>query len=125
MRKLLVENENAKIEFDEKIVYAVWKQTNVCIERAKESVHTRVTATEGKVYPLLADTRAIKNISKEAREYLGSKSGSEGVSQAAILVKSSVGSVIANFFLQINKPLVPTKLFTSEEAAIKWLTKVD
>jgi hypothetical protein len=39
----------------------------------------------------------------------------------AILIDSSVSRVVGNFFLGINKPAVPTKLFTNEKEAVKWL----
>lgn len=39
----------------------------------------------------------------------------------AFLVKSLPVRLIANFFINVTKPKVNTRLFTDEESAIKWL----
>ena len=52
---------------------------------------------------------------------MASEEGCEGVVAAAILIDSSIGSMIGNFFIRISKPLRPTKIFTDEVLAMKWL----
>ena len=48
----------------------------------------------------------------------------EGVIKAlAYLVNNSVSKTAANFFIKINKPPFPFKLFTDEKEAITWLKK--
>jgi hypothetical protein len=50
--------------------------------------------------------------------------GPEGlkVSQAvALLMGSPVSRVLGNLYLGLNKPPIPTRLFTSEEEAKVWL----
>jgi hypothetical protein len=39
----------------------------------------------------------------------------------AFLVKSLAVRLVANFFINVNRPKVNTKLFTDEDAAVKWL----
>ena len=39
----------------------------------------------------------------------------------AIIVDSPVSRLIGSFFLGLNKPPFPTKLFTSEADAVEWL----
>jgi hypothetical protein len=42
----------------------------------------------------------------------------------AFLVQSTAVRLVANFFIIVTKPLVPTKLFTDENLAIAWLQKM-
>jgi hypothetical protein len=42
-------------------------------------------------------------------------------SACALLVGSAVSKVLANFFMGLNKPKKPTRMFTSQDEAIHWL----
>lgn len=72
-------------------------------------------------FPLLIDSRGIKSISREARAHFTTNGRKTNTMAFAILIDSSVSRVVGNFFLGINKPAVPTKLFTNEKEAVKWL----
>jgi hypothetical protein len=39
----------------------------------------------------------------------------------ALLVGSPMSRAIGNFFIGLNKPLIPTRLFVSEPEALAWL----
>ncbi len=54
---------------------------------------------------------------------MASEEGCEGVVVAAVLLDSAIGSIIINFFIRVSKPLRPTKIFTNEEEAKKWLSQ--
>jgi hypothetical protein len=43
------------------------------------------------------------------------------VAGTAIIVDSKVSSYFANLYLKFSQPKVPTRLFTLEEDAVKWL----
>jgi len=43
------------------------------------------------------------------------------VAGTAIIVDSKVSSYFANLYLKFSQPKVPTRLFTREEDALKWL----
>jgi hypothetical protein len=43
------------------------------------------------------------------------------VSASAILVSSPMLKMMANFFILVNKPKNPTRMFTSKESAVEWL----
>ena len=68
--------------------------------------------------PMLVDIRAVDGVEREVRVYYSSV---EVATARALLVGSLVGQVIANFFISLNKPTVPTRLFTSEAEAVAWL----
>ncbi len=79
---------------------------------AKLSNHTRL--------PLLVDMRKIKGISGEARNYY---TKADNISALALWVDSPLSMLIGNFFIGLNKTIIPTKIFTKESNAMKWLKK--
>lgn len=123
MRKALIDNITVTIHLNDGIVIAIWKNTSIDLNIAKQAVQERVACTNNKPYPVISNIKAIKNISKEARDFLATEAGCEGIIAAAILIDSDLGSMIGNFWIKINKPLRPTKLFTDEESAKKWLAQ--
>lgn len=74
-----------------------------------------------KQYPTIIDTRQSKGITREAREYAAGEEPLKFCTALAILIGSPLNRMVGNFFLRINKPSYPTKLFTSETKALKWL----
>jgi hypothetical protein len=75
--------------------------------------------TFGKRVPVLADIRKVKSMTREARKHYGRVT--DMVSAIALLVASPATQVIATFFLGLNRPDVPTRMFTDEDAALTWL----
>ncbi len=71
--------------------------------------------------PRFVDISKIESVTKEAREYYASEDASRKTSAMALLVGSPVSKVIGNFYLGIDKPPYPIKLFITEEKAIQWL----
>ena len=44
------------------------------------------------------------------------------VSAFVVLIDSPISRMLSNFFLRVNKPSYPARLFTSEDKTIEWLT---
>ncbi len=78
--------------------------------------------TQGKLIPylFLADDGVI--VTKEARENSIELEEKTPRSASAIVVTSLAYKLIANFYLQFNKPKKPYKVFSTKEAAIEWLS---
>lgn len=87
---------------------------------AVASCNERIKFADGKSYPCLFDITAIKKVTREARVYLANE-GDELVSASAILVNSAITKMIGNFFIDVDKPRSPTRLFTDKQEALKWL----
>jgi hypothetical protein len=115
MKKLLFENNDVKIELDNSIIITTWKISFADLEMAHKAVALRLKYCNSISYPLLSDIKLIKSSTKAARDFLASKKGAEGVTAAAILIDSVIGSMMGNFFIRINKPIVPTKLFMKKK----------
>jgi hypothetical protein len=91
---------------------------NTLVE-AKKVVRSLSILGGGKRRPLLVDYRGMRSMDRDARAYFAGPSAAAVVSATAILVDSSLEKAIGNLF--INKPLVPTRLFTSDSQAMAWL----
>jgi hypothetical protein len=68
--------------------------------------------------PLLVDMTGTAVLTREARQTFARKCSA---SRIALLGKSAVDRVIANFALGVSAVPVPTRFFTSEPAALAWL----
>lgn len=55
------------------------------------------------------------------RVYYAGPATAEIFTAAALPVESMLSRAIANFFLGLNKPLIPTRLFNDEAEAVAWL----
>ncbi|HWY37659.1 MAG TPA: STAS/SEC14 domain-containing protein [Bacteroidia bacterium] len=95
----------------------------VTLKEAQENSVVVNSFYVGKKYPLLVDSRNIKSITKEARDHFSIQNRETAVSAFAILIHSPLSRIIGNFFMGLNKPTVPARLFTEEKEAIGWLKK--
>jgi len=91
------------------------------VEDAREVLEQIRLLSGGKRRPVLVDLTHCKAVSREARAHYAGEQGSQAVLAAALLTGSPMARVIGNFFLEINKPIFPVRLFTSEAQALAWL----
>jgi len=115
----------------------IWKEDNICHFVFKPgSVETLETAVinfeaclpllpNDNVNYLLVDLTHIQSMSKEARDFYAGENTAAYAKAVALIIKSPISTVIGNFFLGINKPAFPTKLFSNETEAIEWLQSHD
>lgn len=96
------------------------KNLHMTLEVAKSVVGARLFFTKGKSYPLLVDMTGIKSVTTEARKYMATV-GVTWVTAGALITGSQLSKTIGSIFLAIDKPTVPTKIFTDEQKARLWL----
>ncbi|MFT2007917.1 hypothetical protein ACMA1I_04515 [Pontibacter sp. 13R65] len=89
---------------------------------AKVCVQDRLEFIQNKSYPSLFDITKVKKSTKEARDFMADQ-GNELVTASAILVTSPVLRMMANFFISVNKPKNPSRMFTDKQAALEWLAQ--
>lgn len=75
----------------------------------------------GKKMLVYVETYNFMAISAEAIQYASTKESSEYTLANAVLIDSLGKKLLFNFFMNISKPIVPTKGFNSKEDAINWL----
>jgi hypothetical protein len=117
------ENEYISFELKNGILFCCYKAPVISLEVAQEVVKSRKIYTENKSYPNLVISMNIGKVEKQARDFLSTGVASEGVSAGALLSDSIFQTTIANFFLTVSKPKLPTRLFTKETEAIEWLNQ--
>lgn len=83
-----------------------------------------------KVYPnmkfyVLAEGLGFFRISKEAKELAAGKEYSDHLAAVAVISNHVATNLILDAYQKINKPVVPTKIFTDRELAIEWLRKMN
>ena len=121
MREVLLDNSLITIEKEGEIIITNLKATYVDLPTAKQAVKYRLDSTENNPYILLSNIKQVKRCLYDARIFLASAEGSERVLICAVLIDSTIGAMIGNFFIRINKPIVPVKLFIDEGEAKTWL----
>jgi hypothetical protein len=80
---------------------------------------TKILTKQDK-YLVLVDARVNLSVSREARAF-AAQSKNDGCTACAFLITSTANKLIGNFYINVNKPLTPTKIFSTEEKAIEWL----
>ncbi|MFZ6009124.1 MAG: hypothetical protein ACOYXT_02155 [Bacteroidota bacterium] len=121
MKEHYFENDFAEFWVENGILFFVYKQgVTLDVEAAKRIVADRVKAQKNVSYPVFCDMRGIKDIDKNARDYLA-KEGSQLVKAVGVLIESPVTKIMGNFYLKINQPLTPTRMFTDKNNALEFL----
>lgn len=113
--------DSVSIELVNGVLIGTLKSEYVDLSIAQAAVAHRLKHFGDKDYLLMISMANVKHVTKEAREFLASEEGCRNVQCCAIIISSEVTKIIANFFIRINKPLVPTSTFTSEDKARQWL----
>jgi hypothetical protein len=68
----------------------------------------------------LIDIRQMLFIDSKTRAYAAAQYRPH-VAGTAMIIDSKISSYFANIYLKFSQPKVPTRIFTSEEEAVKWL----
>jgi hypothetical protein len=107
---------------DDGIVHAKLKP-HIEVDRAdaEEAVRAIGSLCNGTKRPVFVDMSEIKFMSRDARTYFAGAETARVEAAAALLIRSPLTKAIGNFFLGLNKPLFPTRLFTSQAEALAWL----
>ncbi|PWA09891.1 DUF7793 family protein [Flavobacterium laiguense] len=115
------ENEFAQFWIQNDILYFEYKPNVVInLKAAQLVVADRILVQNEIAYPVLCDIRGIVDSDKAARDYLA-QSGSVLTKAVSLLGNDTVLLSIMSFYIGINKPRVPTKIFTEELAALAFL----
>lgn len=72
---------------------------------------------------VLADVSRDVSSTEEARKYAANNEFMQSHIAYAMIGKTLPVNILANFFINVNRPKVPTRLFRSEEDASKWLLR--
>lgn len=102
----------------------LWWEPGVTItgDLAREAVAALARVCDGERKPMLVDMQGTGTLTRDARVVFAQPSSA---SRIALLGKSAVDRVIANFALGVSPVPVPTRFFTSRADALAWLREGD
>ena len=123
MRENFYEGKVMDMWFEDGVFCGIYKVEHVDIRVAETATQERLDFVRGVPYPSMADYSIVKSTSKEARDYFATEPASKYITAMAVLTTSSLGKIIVNFYLNINKPAFPTRIFTNKAEAFTWLNQ--
>lgn len=123
MKSEIIDTGSSKIWMDDcGIIHTKYPvKIDVTLESAICDIGVIEKLSKGRKVPLLVNMGNTRSISRDAREYFSGKESVKVMAAAALVVNSAVHRVMGNFFLGINKPPFPLRLFSSEQEALEWL----
>lgn len=98
-----------------------FSNAEIDLEEAKEYHSMVAYLSMNKPHCTVIDVTGVTYLSAEARKYLQEKSTEWGKTIAVAMVTNSFTSkMIANFFITVNKPSYPVKIFSDVLLANQW-----
>ena len=119
----IIETRAQRIWLDEDGILhtEVVPDVDITLADAQEITDAQRQLVGDKRRPLFVDMRHIKSITREAREHYAGEDAQRSVLAVALCVRSQIGKIIGNIFINFNATSLPTRLFSSETEALKWL----
>ena len=104
------------------IAYLVHKEgKKATLKSAIKETKIHQQLCSGSKLPLFADIREMISADIQSRDYGNSEVTINTYQAVAILVGNPITRIIGSFFLKIQKPPYPVKMFTKKVNAIRWL----
>jgi hypothetical protein len=114
--------ESTFIEYKDNIVFLRLKEdADFTLSSTKEQHQAQDELTQQDSYAVLVDARNHVTISKESREFMANYNNPRRKATAILTNKNAAMLIMANFYMNVNKPRIPTKLFNHESEAVQWL----
>lgn len=93
---------------------------NLELKDVKEYYAFTDRITGGRKVLVIVDGTTDFTITEEARQYSAMQAEKTRIA-TALITRSKAMRMLANLYIQFNKPQSPTRMFTDEETALKWL----
>ncbi|MGE0088406.1 MAG: hypothetical protein AB7S50_02900 [Bacteroidales bacterium] len=121
MQSTIVNNRLKVVQGDDQIYkYIALENCTLDMDTLEKMTKVGDTWNGDRLCANLIDVRKLFFVDSKTREYAAAQFRPHVAGQA-ILVESRISSNFANLFLTFSRPKVPTRLFTKEDEAIKWL----
>lgn len=124
MQKEII-RDYGRIVFKDDILYSYFDENVVVTPEIIRDLNSiGVKLSEGRKYFSIADIRRNVTSNKEARAYAANNEYIVYHIASAIIGNSLPVNLLVNFFININRPKVPTRLFRTEKDALDWFKKI-
>lgn len=97
-----------------------YKEKHVDIAACYEFLEWCQKNIPGEKYPMLNILHPNNTFTEDAKKFSANEGVSYSISEAFVL-NNGMLKILGNFYLRFNRPKVPTRLFSNEEEARKWL----
>lgn len=94
------------------------------VKDIKDIVETQGKVAGGQKKRLLIIAHEFTNIESDAREFMARDENTIYSIAEAYVIKSLGQRILANFYLRVNKPSVPSMFFTDVNSAERWLKNI-
>lgn len=123
MSNMSYQSEYYKLELKDGILYVTYIGGPITLEVAKDLVVQRMLLTANESLPVIVNSFGVDGIDRDARSFLSSEKGVEGLTAGAIVIDSAFTKYLANFFMKISftKSTMPAKVFSEQKEALDWL----
>ena len=123
MERQSFENEYVSFELREGILFGRYKVKKLDFAVVKSATAFRKKMMQGREIPAIADISIVKQVDKEARQFLSSPEAGENISALAVIIDNPVTRIVGNFFIKFNQPAYPLRFFPNVEEAMMWIRK--
>lgn len=123
VKELQMEEMFRCVLYDNGIIEIIWDAKLEMIE-VHHLVHAQNSIGnlgEGNKMPIYMTIHEFLGVSNEGREFASSPEGVRFTLANAVLIDSLPKKILFNFFVKFNKPIAPTKGFTTKEDTFNWL----
>jgi hypothetical protein len=103
------------------VYYKAYTELDVKLQLEILDVFIKVCGS--KKHPFIFEAAEYVTITKEARDNATSLEDLSPLSMSAVIVQNIAYKLISDFYLKINKPKAPYKVFKNFEDGIDWLLK--
>lgn len=122
MKKVVTRTAEYTVIEDNIFLCKLFDNMEISAADSQENYEAIVEIAGHKPYAVLVDARVQVTITKEGMQNSTKPEMSRNLIANAILVNSLANRIVGNFIIRFNKRSADkTRLFTSEEQALKWL----
>lgn len=119
-----ITTRTAEIAYDEltRIVKVkIINGSEIGLADALQNYQATKKLTKEQRFLVMVDGRVPLSVTREARAFSAQAKQNEGRIAEAYIVTSIANKLLANFYIRVNKPKIPTRTFSDEASAIEWL----
>ncbi|MGZ4059110.1 MAG: DUF7793 family protein [Bacteroidia bacterium] len=109
------------IDDDGILRFKMLEGAHITLEKIKEYYEAGNRLAGNKKVLVLIDGQLNYTITDEAKKYSASAEAVQNRIAVAFVTNSVANRLVINLYIKFDKPVVPTKMFSSEAAALKWL----
>jgi len=122
----IITGTSTAIYSDHILFIEITKGANITLKDAQEHVslwRDLEETLDDERFSIIIDLHNMKSIERDARNFY-SQSSSKNAVGVALITSTPLSNVIANFFIGLNNPAKPIKLFSNKNDAIQWLKEI-